>query len=161
MKKNILSILYRLWGWLPMPIWLRWLILWVGNQKFLVGCAAVVLDERGRVLLFRHTYRPEVPWGLPGGWLKKKEDPVLAVAREIREESGLEVEVLRPVLASNKPPLNQVDLVFLAKVVGGRFRPSVEVSEASFFTLEEMPEVYPETKEVVLAVVKQVFPTQP
>ncbi len=71
------------------------------------------------------------------------------------------MEVLRPVLASNKPPLNQVDLVFLAKVVGGRFRPSVEVSEASFFTLEEMPEVYPETKEVVLAVVKQVFPTQP
>jgi len=44
-----------------------------------------VLDEEGRVLLFRHTYRPFAPWGFPSGRLKPNESPAEAIEREVRE----------------------------------------------------------------------------
>jgi ADP-ribose pyrophosphatase YjhB (NUDIX family) len=137
-KQRVLGWLYRLWGWLPIPFALRWPILWLGTHKFLVGVAAVVLNERGEVLLFRHTYRGKLPWGLPGGWLKRREDPARAVEREIREEAGLEVRVLGPVWASTEKHA-QVDVVYCARLLGGVFRPSPEVSEAAFFPLDRLP----------------------
>lgn len=139
MKLRIAGWLYRLWGWLPLPPWLRWAIVWLGTNKFLIGVAAVVVNERGEVLLFRHTYRGKEPWGLPGGWLKQREDPARAVEREIREESGLEVRALHPVRAAAGPAAGQVDIIFYGQLMGGTFRPSPEVCEAAFFKPDEMP----------------------
>ncbi|MDX1520208.1 MAG: NUDIX hydrolase [Anaerolineae bacterium] len=58
-----------------------------------VGAVGAVFNDAGQVLLVKHVFRVEYPWGLPGGWLEKGEDPAAAVQREIREELGLEVEV--------------------------------------------------------------------
>jgi ADP-ribose pyrophosphatase YjhB (NUDIX family) len=60
----------------------------------LVGVGAVVVD-RGRVLLIRRGTEPlKGQWSLPGGMLELGESLVAGVVREVREETGLAVEVV-------------------------------------------------------------------
>jgi ADP-ribose pyrophosphatase YjhB (NUDIX family) len=70
------------------------------SARFTVGVVGVVLDDEGRILLLEHVFHPRRPWGLPGGWLEAGEPPQEGVRREIVEETGLEVEVLRPLLTN-------------------------------------------------------------
>ncbi|SCL37310.1 NUDIX domain-containing protein [Micromonospora rhizosphaerae] len=55
--------------------------------------AAVVSDAAGRMLLCRQG-RGERRWGLPGGRLRRDESPQAAVIRDIRAETGWEIEVV-------------------------------------------------------------------
>jgi 8-oxo-dGTP diphosphatase len=58
----------------------------------LVGVGAVVVNE-GRVLLVRRGHEPlKGTWSLPGGLLEVGESITAGVIREVREETGLEVE---------------------------------------------------------------------
>lgn len=54
------------------------------------AAAAVITDERGRILIVKPTYRHT--WGLPGGGSDGRESPRETCAREIREELGLDLE---------------------------------------------------------------------
>jgi ADP-ribose pyrophosphatase YjhB (NUDIX family) len=58
-----------------------------------VGAVGVVFDAQGRVLILEHAFRTDFPWGLPGGWVERGEEPHHAVKRELQEELGLDVEV--------------------------------------------------------------------
>ncbi|MGW7408204.1 NUDIX hydrolase [Streptomyces sp. NPDC054833] len=62
--------------------------------------AAVVMDERGRVLLVRRSERerflPRV-WGVPCGKLEQGESPRDGALRELKEETGLLGEIVRRV----------------------------------------------------------------
>jgi 8-oxo-dGTP pyrophosphatase MutT (NUDIX family) len=49
-----------------------------------------VLSHDGEVLAVRHTYGPRA-WHLPGGGMRRREEPARAAARELREELGLDV----------------------------------------------------------------------
>ena len=120
---------HRLWRWLPG--WVRRLLLWCLNAHFIVGTVAVVWDAEGRILLARHTYRRHAPWALPGGWVRRGEDPAETVAREILEETGLRVEVLAPVAVQKESPVH-LTVIYAARLTAGTFRPSAEVSEARF-----------------------------
>ena len=55
-----------------------------------------VLTRGGEVLLVRHTYGPRERWELPGGGVKRGEDPLAAARREAREELGLDLSDWRP-----------------------------------------------------------------
>lgn len=153
-SRRLNRFLLWLWG-APFPDWLRWLFLWVKYPRFLATVAAVIVNERGEVLLFHHTYRRSYPWGLPGGWLERSEDPALAIQREVEEESGLHIRVLRPLLAARDPVKARLDLIFLAKLVGGCFRPSDEVDQALFYPLEALPALSVDAKEVIRAAVEE------
>jgi 8-oxo-dGTP diphosphatase len=143
---------FLLWAWrAPLPRWLRWILMWWKNPKFVATVAAVVCNEHGELLLFHHTYRPDYPWGLPGGYLEHNEDPARAIAREIMEEAGLEVRVHGPLLISRDPHRPRLDIIFQAEVTGGTFRPSLEVSQARFFPLDALPHLTLDTREVIQA----------
>jgi 8-oxo-dGTP pyrophosphatase MutT (NUDIX family) len=58
----------------------------IGNAN--IGSAAAIFDDRGRVLLVKHTYG-NFNWSLPGGLALPAEEPSLAAARELQEETGL------------------------------------------------------------------------
>jgi 8-oxo-dGTP pyrophosphatase MutT (NUDIX family) len=51
-----------------------------------------VLTRGDEVLLVRHTYGPRDRWELPGGGVKRREEPAAAARREAREELGLDMD---------------------------------------------------------------------
>ena len=68
---------------------------YVGYANAVPGAEAVCFDEAGRVLLGRRANDPGAGlWDLPGGFLHEDELPVDGLRREVREETGLEVELL-------------------------------------------------------------------
>jgi ADP-ribose pyrophosphatase YjhB (NUDIX family) len=137
-------LITTIWDRLPLNRRLRSTLVWLFNAKFTVGVIALVQDEEGRVLLCKHTYRRDKPWGLPGGSLQPGESLEKCLARELREETGLEFEVDGVVTVAAHPDRRRVDMIFACRLVNGhgleRFRPSAEVSEARFFGLDELPE---------------------
>jgi 8-oxo-dGTP diphosphatase len=125
--------------WQALPFCAQRLILWLSNTHFVVGTAALVRDGNGRVLLARHTYRRRVPWGLLGGWVHRGESPAEAVVREVHEETALDVEVTHLIAVQSESPAH-LTVVYGARLIGGTFRPSAEVSEVQFFERGAWPE---------------------
>ncbi|MGR2805336.1 NUDIX domain-containing protein [Vibrio harveyi] len=65
----------------------------VGNQVLMIpGVAAVILNESNQLLLQK---KSDGSWSLPAGMIEPGESPSQAVIREVREETGLAVEVER------------------------------------------------------------------
>ncbi|HEV2358378.1 MAG TPA: NUDIX hydrolase [bacterium] len=119
----------RVWRWLPG--WTRGALTWCLNAHFIVGAVAIIENGEGGVLLARHTYRRDAPWALPGGWVQRGEDPSNTIVREILEETGLTVEVLAPLAVQRESP-RHLTIVYSARLAGGTFRASVEVSAVRF-----------------------------
>lgn len=135
--------LYRAWRRVPAPI--QHVLLWWGNARFVAGVVAVIIDKQGRVLLLRHDYRSTGQWGLPGGWLKREESPEAALAREMREETGLEVEVIEPLAVLRGSEMSRLDLIYRCRVTGGRLALGDEIAAAHYYPLTELPSgMYPE-----------------
>lgn len=128
-----------LWKTLPLPRLVRWSAMWLLNTKFLVGVAGVIFDREGRVLLVHHTYRRRSPWGLPGGWVGANERLEEALARELREETGYQVEVIEILHTTSGYPRPQLDLYFLCDYRAGEFRPNAEIDALRFYRLDALP----------------------
>lgn len=101
----------------------------------------------GRVLLCQLTYKRD--YDLPGGVVEVSESPQLAVAREVEEELGLEIEAGRLLLTDWLPPWSGWDDALCLVFDGGEHDPSVlddvvrqerEIRSAGFFTLDEVRE---------------------
>jgi len=99
----------------------------------IVGC--LIRNEAGELLLIRHHRRG---WEIPQGHVDEGEDVIMAVHREVHEETGLTVK-LGP-LASvwskvSSPPA--LILNFLATPSGGELTPSPETPELGWFNETE------------------------
>ena len=82
------------------------------EPRFNVTAGAVVIDERGRVLLLKHVFRPGSGWGIPGGFLEKGEQPDEAIRRELREETGLELETAEILFARTLKTSGRVEIIY-------------------------------------------------
>jgi ADP-ribose pyrophosphatase YjhB (NUDIX family) len=122
---------------------------------------AVFRDDR--ILLVRET-ADEHRWTLPGGWADVNESPSEAVAREVREEAGLEVRAykLAAVWDRARHPHNVIQLFrvwrlfFLCEVTGGELQSGPETSEVAFFAEHELPAEL-STSRVLLPQLKRMF----
>lgn len=117
-----------------------------------VAAYAIITDETGRLLLAHWNEGRHRAWTLPGGGLEAGEDPVHAVRREIREETGYRAGVgdllgihsrVIPAgrrIAESTEPLHTLRIVYRAKVTGGALRDEVDGStdEARWFALSEV-----------------------
>ena len=107
---------------------------------------ALVADEDGRLLLARRAGEPDRgKWDLPGGFLEEGEHPLDALRRELREETGLEVEPLDFVGVwvdrygeGDEAPAT-LNLYWTARVVAGEPRAADDVSELRWFSPDDLP----------------------
>lgn len=104
-----------------------------------VGTAIVLLDDQDRVLLLKHVFHPGSPWGIPGGWLNRGENPETAVVREIMEETGLEARVSRLLDVKQNDFPRHLEIIYQGYVVGGKIKLSAEIEEFGWFALDELP----------------------
>ena len=102
-----------------------------------IGAYAVVVDAEDRVLLALWNEAATPAWTLPGGGAEEGETPEEAACREVREETGYAVELVRllgedafTILAAERPgggdrPLVSRRVVFEGRIVGGELRHEV------------------------------------
>jgi 8-oxo-dGTP diphosphatase len=110
------------------------------HERFLVGVTGLGVDSQGRVLLARHRFgAPE--WRFLGGFLSRRERVQDALAREVREETGLDAEVGPILEVVTGYRWARIELVFAYRIVGGRLSLSGEVSELRPFAVGELPDV--------------------
>ena len=89
-----------------------------------VGAFAIIFDEAGKVLVSR---RVDSGWfNLPGGGVEPDESVPEGLIREVREETGLEVEAGRLVGVYSKPQKHELVLTFRAYITGGQLSSSEE-----------------------------------
>ena len=112
------------------------------RRPLTVGVAALVVDERGWVLLVRHSY--VAGWRLPTGGVAQGETASRAVARELEEELGLSVYEDPPRLLGLYAQLDiggsdHVAVYVVEKWSGLPCPDGLEVIEAEFFAPEAPP----------------------
>ena len=110
------------------------------HHRFLVGVTGLGTDPQGRVLLARHRFgSPQ--WRFLGGFLHPQERVEDALVREIREETGLAIEVgpILEVVTGHR--WARVEVVFAFRVTGGRQALTAEVAELEWFAPDELPSV--------------------
>lgn len=111
-----------------------------------VAASAVVTDDRGRILLQRR--RDNDLWALPGGGMDMGDSLPGTAVREVKEETGLDVEITglvgtytdpRHVIAySDGEVRRQFNVCFRARVTGGELQISDESTELRFVDREEL-----------------------
>jgi len=106
-----------------------------------VGVGAIVFDDAGRVLLVERGKPPSRGlWSIPGGKLEPRETLAQAVAREVREETGLIVEVgtLACVLERFGDDYHFVLLDYFARVTGGQLAAGSDARAAQFVDADQL-----------------------
>lgn len=117
-----------------------------------LGAYAVVVDDRHRVLLALWNELSAPRWTLPGGGVDLGETPEAGAVREVREETGYDVELVRLLgvdtqvvdaekrLAASARALRKVGVIYEARVVGGELAHEVDGStdEARWFPIDEV-----------------------
>ena len=135
-----MKYLLKIWRLLPLRIQI--ILSRIIRPLFQVFAAGVIFNQDNKILLVKSTYQRFHPWGLPGGSLDYGESPEDAVKREVWEETGLIVEIKRFLLVKTWSP-DRVGMYYLCEITGGEIHPTDEVSEADYFSLDELPDVRP------------------
>jgi 8-oxo-dGTP diphosphatase len=135
--KLLVELAGRLWRRVPKRV--RRFGVLLTESRFTVTTGVVITDERGRVLLLQHRFRPGSGWGIPGGFLQSGETPEAAIRRELREEIGLEVCQLELAFVRALERYNQIELIFCCDPNSDFSPQSREIHRAEWFSLNALP----------------------
>ncbi|MFI5340173.1 MAG: NUDIX hydrolase [Candidatus Methylomirabilales bacterium] len=112
------------------------------------GVAAIIQDAKGQVLLQRRSDNGR--WGLPGGSVEIGESVGDAIVREVREETGLTVEVVRLVGVYSDPKfqivrypdgnvVHYVSTLYACRILAGTLQTCDETLDLKFFDPARLP----------------------
>ena len=104
------------------------------NPTHKVSVAAMVHDGNGKILLVNSPWRG---WEYPGGLIEPGESFEAALKREVREESGAEIEITGFVGICKNVARDIVNIDFTARCTGGTLTTSEESTEVVWATPEE------------------------
>lgn len=107
------------------------------NPKIVTGCLPEWQDQ---VLLCRRAIEPRRGyWTVPAGFMELDETAEQGAERETWEEARARVELLAPYALINLPHVNQLYLIFRARLLDLDFSPGPESLEVRLFREEEIP----------------------
>lgn len=91
--------------------------------KHIVSAATIVLNKQGELLLIKG---PRRGWEIPGGQVEEGESIMAAAVRETKEETGIDIEVLKFCGVFQNVNQSICNTLFLAKATGGELATSAE-----------------------------------
>lgn len=129
------KIIGKIWSKTPRPVRLG--AIRISQKKFTSSVAAIIVNEEKEILLLDHVLRATSNWGIPGGFLEHFEQPEKAIEREIKEETGLDLEDVT--LYSVRTINRHLEILFLAKPKGTAEVKSSEINRIGWFTVDNLP----------------------
>ncbi|MDD2915527.1 MAG: NUDIX hydrolase [Gallionella sp.] len=112
------------------------------NPNMVIGSIPEWEDPEGenRILLCRRAIEPRYGlWTLPGGFMENGETTTEAAIRETAEEANARIEIGDPYSMYSLPHINQVHILFRARLMDLDFSPGQESLEVKLFTEAEIP----------------------
>jgi ADP-ribose pyrophosphatase YjhB (NUDIX family) len=107
------------------------------NPVMVVGC---IPEMDGKLLLCRRAIEPcSGKWTLPAGYLENGETMSEGAEREAFEEAYARIEILAPYALYNICYVNQIYLMFRARLINDDIRPGSESTEVRLFAEDEIP----------------------
>jgi len=125
--------------WRRLPGFIRRNLVRTGQRRFTVTVGALIFNEQGRLLLLEHVFRPDSGWGIPGGFVSKREQPEAALRREMLEEVGLELANVEMLFTRALYRPKQIEIYFRARAIGRPEPCSFEIKSAGWFSLDDLP----------------------
>ncbi|MFQ6027507.1 MAG: NUDIX domain-containing protein [Dehalococcoidia bacterium] len=102
--------------------------------------ATAVVERESKVLMIRRAVDNGYGlWSIPGGYVDRGEVVEEAAAREVREETGLIVQVEQLVGLFSEPGEIVVVAAFSALEIGGKLEAGTEALDLGFFAIDELP----------------------
>lgn len=142
--------------------YIKWIRSKVGHEKIiLVFAGGCIFNEKGEVLLQRRTDSNK--WGFPGGAIELGETPQMAAIREVKEETGLDVEVgeLIGVYTDldmeypNGDKAQSICIAFELKMISGNLSCDGQESlELKFFPIDDAPDLFCKQHEELLQTIQ-------
>jgi len=103
----------------------------------------MILIEEGKILLVKRGREPfKGQWALPGGRIDEGETAEDCLRREMKEETGLEVDPVRLVGIYSDPkrdPRGVIAAAYLVRRVGGELKAGDDAEEAKWFDITSLP----------------------
>lgn len=113
-----------------------------GFQTPKLDTRAAIFKE-GKILLVKEK---NGTWSLPGGWVDVNQSVKSNTIKEVKEEAGLDVQVVKLIAVQDRNLHNQpvyaysiCKIFMLCEAVGGAFRENIETVESGYFGLDELP----------------------
>ena len=107
------------------------------NPNIVAGSLPVYGD---RILLCKRAIEPQYGlWTLPAGFMENQETLEQAAMRESTEEAHANIELEQLYTVFSLPHVNQVYIMFRAKLLDESFKPGIESLEVKLFSEEEIP----------------------
>ena len=120
-----------------------------GYQTPKIDTRAVIFKD-DKILL---THENNGTWSLPGGWCDVLESVASNTIKEVKEETGLDVETIKIISIQDRNKHNKpiyaygvCKIFVLCNVIGGEFIENIETTEIKYFSLDKIPNNLAEEK---------------
>lgn len=120
-----------------------------GYQTPKIDTRAVIFKD-DKILL---THENNGTWSLPGGWCDVLESVGSNTIKEVKEETGLDVETIKIISIQDRNKHNKpiyaygvCKIFVLCNIIGGEFASNIETTEIKYFSLDEIPSNLAEEK---------------
>jgi len=126
-------------------------------KEMYVALKALIV-KNGKILIIKRSSKEDVfanEWDLPGGKLKFGENPVNGLKREVFEETGLKIKIVKPISVwtffKNSGKTQVIGITFLARVISGKIRLGKEHTDFKWILPKEIDKykIHEEIKKLV------------
>ena len=142
--------------------YIQWLRSRVGHEKIiLVFAGGCIFNDKGDVLLQKRADSNK--WGFPGGAIELGETPQMAAVREVKEETGLDVEAGKLIGIytdldmeyPNGDKAQSIMMAFELKVISGELScDKEETLELKYFPVDDAPDLFCKQHEELLQTIQ-------